>query len=293
MNDQFWVNGDMYIVFNNGTANSVRLWNTPTAHNSKIRLFGLFAQDTWSIKRLTLNLGVRVDHGRGWMPRAVEGRGHLQRPRATLPRPTCSTALARRVANRAWSTISFGNGQTAIKASASRYAAQVGLNMVQRVHPLPVHERHASVDRRQRRPDSAGERARGVQRLPRADAAGIRTRTAPTGRTRTSSPPASSTSSRATSASARRTTTGPTGKLDRVAQRRWSRSTAYTTHIDRRARRRRRAGRHDHVLQPDPGVQRPAGQRVRQRGRARHGLSTASSSRRPSACAIAGSCSPA
>ena len=40
MNDQFWVNGDMHIVFNNGAANSVRLWNTPTAHNSKIRLFG-------------------------------------------------------------------------------------------------------------------------------------------------------------------------------------------------------------------------------------------------------------
>ena len=30
----------------------------------------------------------------------------------------------------------FGNGQTALKASASRYAGQIGLNMVQRVHPF-------------------------------------------------------------------------------------------------------------------------------------------------------------
>jgi hypothetical protein len=46
MYDQIWVNGDMYIVFNNNSPNSVQLWNTPTAHNSKIRLFGFFGQDT-------------------------------------------------------------------------------------------------------------------------------------------------------------------------------------------------------------------------------------------------------
>lgn len=134
MYDQFWVNGDMYIVFNNGAANSVRLWNTPTANDSKIRLFGLFAQDTWSIDRLTLNLGVRVDHGRGWMPQQSKLAGTFSAARDLSEtdvfdgwRGVWRTGIVYDL---------FGNGQTALKASASRYAGQIGLNMVQRVHPF-------------------------------------------------------------------------------------------------------------------------------------------------------------
>ena len=107
MNDQFWVNGDMHILFNNGAANAVRLWNTPTAHNSKIRLFGIFAQDTWSYKKLTLNLGVRVDHSRGWMPEQSKAAGTFI-GRARSRRDRRVQLLARRVAYRASSTISSG-----------------------------------------------------------------------------------------------------------------------------------------------------------------------------------------
>jgi hypothetical protein len=134
MNDQFWVNGDMHILFDNGAANAVRLWNTPTAHNSKIRLFGIFAQDTWSYKKLTLNLGVRVDHARGWMPAQSKGAGTFSAARELAETDVFSSWRG------VWRTgvvyDLFGSGRTAIKASASRYAAQVGLNMVQRVHPL-------------------------------------------------------------------------------------------------------------------------------------------------------------
>ena len=134
MNDQFWVNGDMHILFNNGAANAVRLWNTPTAHNSKIRLFGIFAQDTWSYKQLTLNVGLRVDHSRGWMPAQSKAAGTFSAARD----------LAETDVFDAWRGVwrtglvydLSGTGQTAIKASASRYAAQIGLNMVQRVHPF-------------------------------------------------------------------------------------------------------------------------------------------------------------
>jgi hypothetical protein len=136
MYDQFWINGDMYVVFNNGAANSVRLWNTPTAHNSKIRLFGFFAQDTWSIDRLTLNLGVRVDHGRGWMPPQSKVAGTFSGARD----------LAETDVFDGWRGVwrtgvvydLFGNGRTAIKTNASRYAGQIGLITVQRVHPFQV-----------------------------------------------------------------------------------------------------------------------------------------------------------
>ena len=135
MNDQFWVNGDMYIVFNNGTANSVRLWNTPTANNSKIRLFGLFAQDTWSINQLTLNLGVRVDHS----PRLDATSSLSPRGPSARARDLSETDVFdgwRGVWRTGVVYDLLGNGQTALKASASRYAGQIGLNMVQRVHPF-------------------------------------------------------------------------------------------------------------------------------------------------------------
>jgi hypothetical protein len=134
MNDQFWVNGDMHILFNNGAANAVRLWNTPTAHNSKIRLFGIFGQDTWTRGKLTLNLGVRVDYGRGWMPEQSKVAGTFSQARDLAETDVFSAWRG------VWRTgvvyDLFGNGQTALKASASRYAAQMGLNMVQRVHPF-------------------------------------------------------------------------------------------------------------------------------------------------------------
>jgi len=134
MYDQFWVNGDRYIEFNNGAANAVRLFNTPTAHDSKIRLFGLFAQDAWSYKRFTVNLGLRVDLSNGWMPEQSKPAGQFSAARDLPKTDVFDSRLG------VWRTgivyDVFGNGRTALKASASRYAAQIGLNMVQRVHPL-------------------------------------------------------------------------------------------------------------------------------------------------------------
>jgi hypothetical protein len=134
MNDQWWVNGDMYIVFNNTQPNSVRLYNTPTAFDSKIRVLGFFGQDAWTYKRMTINAGVRVDYSHGWMPAQSKPAGTFSEAR-TLAETDVFTAW-----RGVWRTglvyDLLGNGRTALKASASRYAAQIGLNMVQRVHPL-------------------------------------------------------------------------------------------------------------------------------------------------------------
>jgi S1-C subfamily serine protease len=134
MYQQFWTNGDMHIEFNNSAPNQVRLFNTPTAHNSKIQLYGLFAQDAWSYGRATLNIGIRVDHASGWMPEQAKQAGTFSDAR-TLERTDVFSSW-----RGVWRTgvvyDVFGTGRTAIKASASRYAGQIGLNMVQRVHPF-------------------------------------------------------------------------------------------------------------------------------------------------------------
>jgi TonB-dependent receptor-like protein len=54
-------NGVNYI-FRNGAPLLVRQFASPFYNNVRVRSLGLFAQDQWTIHRLTLNLGVRYDH---------------------------------------------------------------------------------------------------------------------------------------------------------------------------------------------------------------------------------------
>ena len=131
---KYWVNGDIYYEFENDRPTQVRLFNTPTAFDSKIRAIGFFVQDNWSYKRLTLNLGIRVDRSNGWMPAQSKEEGQFAPARSIERTDVFESWIG------AWRTglvyDAFGNGRTAFKASASRYAAQVGMNLVQRIHPF-------------------------------------------------------------------------------------------------------------------------------------------------------------
>jgi hypothetical protein len=135
MLDEFQVNGDMHIIFNDGVPNSVRIWNTPTSHLSLERMIGLFAQDSWSLSSgLTLNLGVRYDMNKGWIPAQSNPAGTFVGARSIERRDVLDQ---KRPAWRAGAVYDVGRkGRTALKASYSRYAQQVGLDRVQRVHPF-------------------------------------------------------------------------------------------------------------------------------------------------------------
>lgn len=135
MNDQFWVNGDMYLVYNNRRPTAIQIWNTPTHNVSIEKLFGVFAQDSWTIAhRLTLNLGARFDVNRGIIPEQSSAAGTWVPERTTAE----STPIDQKIG--VWRTgASYdptGNGKTAVKASYSRYGLQVGLDRVQNVHPF-------------------------------------------------------------------------------------------------------------------------------------------------------------
>jgi hypothetical protein len=135
MHDQFWVNGDMHILFADGVPNAVRIFNTPTSHLSLIGWWGVFLQDSWSVgPRLTLNLGARLDRARGWYPDQSNPAGTFVGERRLGRTVVTDQAIA------VWRTgLAYdltGEGRTALKASYSRYAQQVGLNRVQDVHPF-------------------------------------------------------------------------------------------------------------------------------------------------------------
>jgi hypothetical protein len=61
--------GNYQLVFNNGAADQLRAWNSPTFPWDVSHYLGLYVKDSWTIaRRLTLNLGMRYAHNPGFVP---------------------------------------------------------------------------------------------------------------------------------------------------------------------------------------------------------------------------------
>jgi hypothetical protein len=81
---------------------------------------GLYAQDQWTLRKLTLNMGVRFDALHAWSPAVTRPGGRFV-PEISLPFLD-NTPLWRDVSPRLGGAYDlFGNGKTAIKGSLGRY----------------------------------------------------------------------------------------------------------------------------------------------------------------------------
>ena len=133
--EAFTMNGDMVQVLNNGVPTSVRLYNTPLAHREDLAAnLGLYIQDSWTLKRLTLNPGVRFEH----VVMSIPAQGA---PGGTWVTPRDFTEIKDLVN---WNTVSprfgvsydlSGDGRTALKGSISRYDRLEGTGLAQTVNP--------------------------------------------------------------------------------------------------------------------------------------------------------------
>ena len=170
----------------------VRIYNTPVSNLSFVGWYGFFLQDAWSIgSRLTLNVGGRFDSAKGWIPRS-------RRPAGTFVAQRSIDAASRRTRRSAPGVPASPTTCSGAARPRSRRAAaamRTGRHRSRPARPsVPVHERHAHLDRPQRRPRATAERARRVLAASRTITTATPTPTAPTGRIRTNSRPASSTS---------------------------------------------------------------------------------------------------
>ncbi len=131
---QYSVRGDHYVEYNNGVPALVRQFNTPVTSKNIANLLGLFLQDSWSLNRLTLNLGVRYDRYNGVLPEQSAPAGRFA-PARNVPE---QDALNQNIF--VWRTGAAydltGSGRTALKASYSRYGLQTGIDRVTNVNPL-------------------------------------------------------------------------------------------------------------------------------------------------------------
>jgi hypothetical protein len=123
-------------LYRNGVPDSVsvaavpsdtRLWVSPDV--------GVYAQDSWAIKRLTVNAGVRFDYWRGEIRASESPAGRFVPARSV---PTFHPMPSLKDLNPRLSAVYdlFGNARTALKVSASRYASQYGVGQVAPFNPI-------------------------------------------------------------------------------------------------------------------------------------------------------------
>ena len=125
--------GDYLVVLLNGVPNQVQYFPYPYSNTTNLRKWAAFAQDQWTVRRLTLNGGLRFDLLKTNYP------GQAEPQNALLPARTFagSDVLT-------WKDLSprlgaaydlQGNGKTALKISVNRYVNIEATDLTDEVSP--------------------------------------------------------------------------------------------------------------------------------------------------------------
>ena len=130
-------NADLQQVYSNGVPSSVTVYNTPLRYkDALIGDLGIYAQDTWTINRLTLNGGIRWEHLRHEVSKQESGQGRFIGARnfEPIPMPTWSDIAPR------FGVVYdlFGNAKTALKFGLNRYNESRTTFFANRYNPLAL-----------------------------------------------------------------------------------------------------------------------------------------------------------
>ena len=132
---------DLVQTYNNGRPQSVTVYTTPYNRFSHVNYdMGIFAQDSWTIKRLTLNLGVRLDNFDSMIEATSMPAGRFAGERYFPERehvPQWLWDVSPRISG-AYDL--FGDGRTALKASFSRYLDPLTGGFADRYSPGAANE---------------------------------------------------------------------------------------------------------------------------------------------------------
>ncbi len=177
-------NADLYQIYASGINNGgtgvpwhapgeVLVRNTPVRSGEALNYdLGIFAQDSWTIKRLTVNVGLRWEHAERERARGLLA-GRTVRAGAPLRGGRGSPEWKDWAPRFALVYDLFGNAKTALKYSLNRYNLSTTTGIADNYNPLDSSTADASVDRPEQRRRRAGrkpggERHAGELRVPDA-----------------------------------------------------------------------------------------------------------------------------
>jgi hypothetical protein len=137
-NESYLLNNLQY-RFTNGVPNQLTMRALPNTVRVNVdHDFGLFAQDKWTINRLTVSYGIRYDNYINSFPEQQLGPTTFT-PGRNLTFPSTKNANFKDITPKSQIVYDlFGNGKTAIKASLNKYLQGLGTTGLLSSNPNPI-----------------------------------------------------------------------------------------------------------------------------------------------------------
>jgi Carboxypeptidase regulatory-like domain len=130
-------NGDVRALFLNTVATTARILNSPVERYDQLHAdLGVYAQDSWTLNRLTVNYGARFEHFAHGIPveTAPAGRFTAARSFGPIDMPTWNSASPR--GGLVYDV--FGNQRTALKFSIGKYMQAGSTGFSESYNPLQL-----------------------------------------------------------------------------------------------------------------------------------------------------------
>jgi hypothetical protein len=135
---EYDLNGDLTQRYRNGRADSVTVYNTPVRSEEFLNGdIGIFAQDQWTLRRLTVNAGVRLESFRGQISAQDVAPGRFA-PVRHFDKQDCMPCWFDVAPRFGVSYDLFGDARTAVKGTVNRYMAGQTLSYAKRYNPLQL-----------------------------------------------------------------------------------------------------------------------------------------------------------
>jgi hypothetical protein len=131
------LNADLTQIYQNGVASFVDVAATPNRVHSHLKAeLGVFGMDSLRFRRLTADLGVRLDYFNAYQPAQALPVGRFV-PARSIPEIPCLPCFSTQFAPRLGASLDvFGNGRTALKGGVYKYNNSPYLVLTQAYSPL-------------------------------------------------------------------------------------------------------------------------------------------------------------